>query len=216
MAKLQVTPPKIPPRGGLEPADVRFLKTDTSLEQVSITGDASGIIAKNLRLDEVLLERVNIMEAKLEKMGLSDVIIKGCDLSAARAPESSLIRIHVWGGRASAIDLSRSVLKDVTFEDCKMDMANFRFGTLARVRFVGCTLTDADFQGAELHDVIFEDCHLERVEFSAVRARNLNVPGSQLIDLRGWRSLKGLTLDSAQLMAVAPQLALALGMKLKD
>jgi uncharacterized protein YjbI with pentapeptide repeats len=216
VAKLQVTPPKIPPRSGLEPADIRFLKTDTSLEQVNITGDASGITAKNLRLDEVLLERVNIMEAKLEKLGLSDVIMKGCDLSAARAPESSLIRTHVWGGRASAVDLSRSTLKDVTFEDCKMDMANFRFGLLARVRFVGCTLTDADFQGAELHDVTFEDCHLERVEFSAVRARNLNMPGSKLIDLRGWRSLKGLTLDSAQLMAVAPQLALALGLKLKD
>jgi uncharacterized protein YjbI with pentapeptide repeats len=216
VVKLQVTPPKIPPRNGLEPADIRFLKTDSSLEQVSITGDAAGSIAKNLRLDEALLERVNLMEAKLEKMGLSDVIIKGCDLSAARAPESSWVRTHVWGGRVSGIDLSRSTLKDVTFEDCKMDMANFRYARLARVRFVSCMLTDADFQGAELHDVIFEDCHLERVEFSAARLKNVNASGSQLINLRGWRSLKGLMLDSAQLMDVAPQMALALGIKLKD
>jgi uncharacterized protein YjbI with pentapeptide repeats len=115
----------------------------------------------------------------------------------------------------TGVDLSRSTLKDVVFKDCKLDMANFRFAKLTRVTFISCTLNETDFQAAELSEVVFEDCYLEKVEFGQSKVKQVDARTSQLYDIRGWQSLKGLIIDSTQLVMIAPQLAHELGLIIK-
>lgn len=201
----------------LSSVDRACLVAEASLEQVSLSHvDAGNIHARSLSLQEAVLERVLLTEAHLERLSLTDVEVKACDLSIARCSESSFMRVRIVGGRMTGIDLSRATIKDAVFEECKLDIANFRFAKLTRVQFVNCQLNETDFQAAELHEVEFQGSYLEKTEFGQCRIKDVDVRTSQLYDIRGWQSLKGLTIDSAQLITVAPQLAVELGLKIGD
>ncbi|HEX8762843.1 MAG TPA: pentapeptide repeat-containing protein, partial [Candidatus Saccharimonadales bacterium] len=145
-------------KAALDATDASSLCTEARIEQALLAGDATGIKAANVSIEESVIERVLFIEARLEKLSLGDVELKACDLSAARCSESSLIRVRFNGGRMTGVDFSRSTLKDVVFEDCKLDMVNFRFVKLTRVKFINCVLNEADFQAAELKEVMFEGC----------------------------------------------------------
>lgn len=201
----------------LEPIDAGQLVAEATFERISLTNvNAAGLLARNLSFDEAVLEKAHFTEARLEKLRLTDTRLISCDLSAAQCSDSSIIRTHCIGGRMTGIDLSRSTIKDVVFENCKLNMANFRFTKLTRVQFINCTLTEADFQAAELSQVEFQGCHLEKTEFAQSKIKRVDMRSSQLIDIRGWQSLHGLTIDSAQLVSIAPQLALELGLIIED
>jgi uncharacterized protein YjbI with pentapeptide repeats len=172
--------------------------------------------AANVSLDECVLERLLLAQAKLEKMRVSDCDFRACDLTAANCSEGSLIRVRFAGGRMTGTDLNRAVIKDVVLTDCKLDMANFRFAKFTRVRFENCILTDTDFQNAELTDVEFASCLLEKTDFNNCKISRVDARGSQLFDIRGWPSLRGLKIDTTQLMTIAPELALALGLQITD
>jgi uncharacterized protein YjbI with pentapeptide repeats len=87
-------------------------------------------------------------------------------------------------------------MTDVTFEDCVLRDADFSGATLTRVRFPGCTLTGATF---------------EKATCSVVDLR-----GASLGITAGFSALRGATIDSLQLMAMAPLLAHHLGIEVKD
>lgn len=211
---MQVIAPKLPPT--LQEVLVKKLAVDVRFEAVRLRGQASGAVAKGVIIDEAVLDKVSLSQAQLEKLGLSDVVMKSCDLSATSCGDGSWIRVQTTGGRMTGLDLNKCLLKDVVFEGCKLDMANFRFAKLAKVRFVDCVLTEADFGGAQLNQVEFANCLLEKTDFTQAKLSNVDARSSQLIDVRGWEYLKGLTVDTGQLMTIAPQLALALGLKVDD
>jgi len=96
---MKLSLPKLPAaKTDLQPLEVSQLQAEVSLDEISIyMADASGLRAKNLTLDTAILEKVLFTEARLEKLGLLDVELKGCDLTAARCSESSLIRVRITG-----------------------------------------------------------------------------------------------------------------------
>src|SRR5687768_885056 len=174
-----VIAPKLPAE--LQAITAQQFVADARLEAVTVSGAAIALSAKGLTIDEAVLNKVTVNEAQLEKLGLSDVIMKSCDFSATNCSDGSWIRVQAGGGRMTGIDLNKCVLKDVVFEGCKLDMANFRFAKLTRVRFVDCVLSETDFQGAELTQVDFEDCMLEKVEFAQAKLKDVDARGSQLV-----------------------------------
>lgn len=213
-ARTKLNKPKFA-RAILSAVDTSCWIAEAKLEKVIIAhADASGKQAKNLSLDEAVLERLLLIEARLEKFSMTDVEVRACDFSAAHCTESSLIRVHITGGRMTGTDLSRSAIKDVIFEDCKLDMANFRFAKLTRVQFINCQMSETDFQAAELQQVGFQDSRLEKVEFGQCKLKEVDARSSDLLDIRGWQSLKGLGIDSTQLVMIAPQLAAELELKI--
>lgn len=175
--------------------------------------DIIGLQAKGLILDEVKLDKVNALQASLEKLQLSDGSVKGCDWSGAMCADGSFIRVVFAQCRMGGWDVSKSFFKDITVKNCKLDMANFRFAKLKKVQFIDCTFVEADFQGAELEEVAFEQCVFDRTEFANAKVKNVDLRTSELLEVRGWQSLKGAMVDGAQLVAIAPQLAAALGVK---
>lgn len=201
----------------LYPISGDALQAETSLERISLKGaDIAALAAKNVSLDEALLERVIFSESNLEKFSLCDAELVACELSAAQCPDASWIRVRIKGGRLTGIDLSHSTLKNVTFEGCKLDMANFRYAKLTRVQFIDCVMTEVDFQAAELNRITYQSCELDGAEFAHCSVADVDARTSRLIDIRGWRYLRGMTIDSMQLASVAPQLALELGLKIED
>ena len=88
------------------------------------------------------------------------------------------------------------MLREVTFEDCVLRDAEFGGATLRRVSFGGCTLARADFTKASCEEV-------------DLRGAELGISG-------GYESLRGTTIDSVQLVALAPLLAHHMGITVKD
>jgi len=212
---VSIAPPQLP--ANLDDVAAAAFDDESSLEACRlIQADLTGKTAKAVSLDEVLLEKVVLAEAKLERLTTRDVVAKSCDFSAAQCPEASFLRASFDGGRMTGWDCNKGTLKDVLFTNCKLDMTNFRFARMTRVRFAGCVLTNADFLGAELHDVTFENCLLDQTEFAQCKMKNVDLRTSQTIGLKGWRYLKGATIDSIQLMAAAPYLAQDLGIIVED
>ena len=74
-------------------------------------------------------------------------------------------------------------------------LVRFQFA-LERVSFPGCTLTGADFTKATCTEV--------------------DLRGAQLGITGGYESLRGVTIDSVQLVSLAPYLARHLGITVKD
>jgi uncharacterized protein YjbI with pentapeptide repeats len=87
-------------------------------------------------------------------------------------------------------------LTDVTFEDCVLRDSDFGGAKLTRVRFPGCTLTGASFTNASCSSV--------------------DLRGASLGITAGLDALRGATIDSLQLMALAPLLAHHLGIIVTD
>src|SRR5438105_4067025 len=128
MAKMKINPPQLPTL--LYEADP-VVSDDVALEACRLTKvDLRGRVARTVRLDEVLLDKVVLAEAKFKKLTGHDIVLKDCDVSAMQCAEASLQRASVTGSRLTGLDCSKGAFKDVLFRDCKVDMANFRYTNL--------------------------------------------------------------------------------------
>jgi uncharacterized protein YjbI with pentapeptide repeats len=177
--------------------------------------DATNCHVTSLEISSVALEKVVLTAAQFERISARDLAAKQCDFSAAMMAGGAINRTRFSGCRMTGIDFNKTDLHDVTFTSCKLDMANFRFADLRRVAFVDCTLTETDLLGATLYDVSFQNCTLERTVFEQVKCKQVDLRGSQLSELIGWRSLKGVIIDDLQLVTAAPYLAHELGIIIK-
>ena len=107
-------------------------------------------------------------------------------------------------------------MRRVTFRDCKLDAVNFRGGTLRDVAFEDCLLRDAEFGGAALRRVRFGGCTLARADFAKATCDEVDLRGAELGISGGYESLRGATIDSVQLVTLAPLLARHLGIIVTD
>lgn len=200
----------------LEPGEVSQISDEATLELVYF-GDfeSQNLHATNLGVDEVRWERAQLPSAKLDKIAANDMVADRCDLSAVRCAEGSFQRTEFLRTRLTGWDISNGVLKDVLFSECKIDMANLRFAKLRNVKFTDCQLQGADFINATLTHVQFLNCDLGGVTFAQCAMKDVDLRTSNL-DIAGWQYLKGATIDGAQLMLAAPQLAQEFGLLVEE
>ncbi len=213
---MKVTLPKIP--AGLRETsdDPLLLKRNAIFERIILRGfEASNKAAQKMKFDETALDRLMLINAALDNIRVLDSEIRGCDFSAAVMTEGYFNRVRFTNCRMAGVDLSRAGLNNVTFVGCRLDMANFRFAKLHNVAFEDCTLIETDFQGGELHEITFENCTIERAIFNQCKILNVDARSSELRDIHGWRSLRGLVIDHTQLASIAPELARDLGLRIQ-
>ncbi len=105
-------------------------------------------------------------------------------------------------------------MRDVTFRDCRLDLASFRFSALQRVAFEGCVLREADFGETRCESVRFESRDLSAAtSFERATLRRSELRGCTLEGLQGVEGLRGVALEWADLVALAPAFADALGIR---
>lgn len=212
---MKLTRPILP--AVLDEYSLADFERDTSLESAHVVGseaDKLDITAGDL--SGVLIEKSTLAWSQLPRLNGRDVDIRKSDLSSIGISNASLNRVVFSDCRMSGFDASQAQLHDVVFKACKLDMANFRFASLRRVVFIDCQLVEADFLGASLYDVTFESSQLERTVFEKAVCKKVDLRTSDLIDISGWGSLKGATIDGAQLTMIAPYLANALGLTVSN
>lgn len=194
-----------------------LLYADETVRELHFThGEASGLRAKALTLNESLIETTDLSQSTIESFSTRDCLFRDCDLTACSFASSGWHAVEVAGSRCSGIQLQSSTLKNVRFKGCKLDMANFRFAQLTNVIFEDCIITEMDFYNAKLKDVVFSGCDIEDVEFSGATLKNVDLTESYIVSLKGVQSLKGASLTHPQLISLAPYFADALGITIKN
>ena len=90
---------------------------------------------------------------------------------------------------------------------------------MARVedtRFEDCTLVSTDFTAAQLERVQFAGSDCAGTDFTQVRATEVDLRGARLTGLRGVESLRGAIIGRDQLVPLAAELAVAVGLTVRD
>jgi len=142
------------------------------------------------------MAEVRFVATDLAETGWQDVTLTGCALAGVPAFSAALRR--------------------VTFRDGKLDSVNFRAGSLTDVTFENCLLRDPDFGGATLLRVSFPGCTLTGADFTKVTCTDVDLRRAELGIAAGYESLRGATIDTVQLVGLAPFLARHLGITVAD
>ncbi|MDB5178683.1 MAG: pentapeptide repeat-containing protein [Patescibacteria group bacterium] len=212
---ITIAKPKLPP--DLPARNAPSLENGLKLENAEII--AAGWAGESARLatfDVLRLAQPDLTATKLRESGWSDVQISGGQLGGLDLTNGAWRRVTVSGARLSGVVLVEAELRDVTFADAKLDLANLRFAKLTRVQFLRCQLTEADFAGAQLTDVSFTGCDLTASSFAGATLEDVDLRTSTLRDLHDLAGLRGATIDTEQLIGLAPELAETLGLKVAD
>lgn len=214
LQRMKLSRPRIPARlaeGSLE------LLLEGDLEEVRIYGvDATKVAIAAPGFDSVVLEKVGFLQAQLLRINAKDLQVKQSDFSSSALTDGSINRAEFTNCRMTGVDFNKTNLHDVIFRGCKLDMANFRFADLRRVQFVDCTLVETDFLGTTLQDVDFQSCVLEKTVFDRTQCKQVDLRSSQLVEISGWGSMKGVIIDDSQLISAAPCLAHELGISVRS
>ncbi len=167
-------------------------------------GEAVGVRVEGARQPGESFERARLVDVELVRCDLS-----GCDFS-----ESIWHRVRVVDCRLSSVELAQARLREVNFTNARLDDANFRLSSLEGVQFDTCVCTTAEFIGAQLERVLFGGSDLAGADVSQVRCADVDLRGARLDGLRGIGALRGATIGADQLVALAPALAQALGVRI--
>ena len=188
------------------------LISDASLGHATV----DGVAGSGSRFVESALTGLAFDSGTLRKCRMSDVWIGDTRLVAVNLAESSLIDTWLSGCVLAGVQAFSLLARRVSFRNCKLDSVNFRDASLTDVTFEDCVLRDADFAGAKLTRVRFPGCTLTGATFTKATCSAVDLRGASLGITAGFDALRGATIDSLQLMALAPLLAQHLGITVKD
>lgn len=212
---MRIAKPKLLAR--LDAGSIDDMVRDGELEDAQIQDvEAVSCSVGGLDVSGVRLEKVIFTGAHFNRITIRDLIAKQTDLSSASLDSGHIVRAEFNNCRMTGVDFSQTSLHDVTFRGCKLDLANFRRADLRRVEFIDCMLVETDFGSATLVGVEFSSSQLDRTIFTQVSCKSVDLRSSELIDVHGWRFLKGATIDGSQLIAAAPYLAQELGIAVRN
>lgn len=179
-------------------------------------GTVMDTVATGARLVECAITGVTFDGGTLRKSRLSDVWVGDTRFVAVDLAECSLVDTWLSGCVLAGVQAFSVLARRVSFRNCKLDSVNFRDATLTDVTFEDCVLRDPDFGGAKLTRVRFPGCTLTGASFTKATCSSVDLRGASLGITSGFEALRGATIDSLQLMALAPLLAHHLGIQVTD
>ncbi|MFC7326710.1 pentapeptide repeat-containing protein [Marinactinospora rubrisoli] len=168
---------------------------------------ASGARFIECAFTSVAFDRGRYRRARFDDVWIHGSRMTGVDLGGSGWQDVSVLSASLAG--VAAFD---SAMRRVVFSGCKLNAVNFRAAALTDVVFEDCVLVDVDFGEARLTKVRFPGSRLESARFDRATLSKVDLRGATAIDLAsGYDALRGATIGSDQLFALAPALAQALG-----
>jgi uncharacterized protein YjbI with pentapeptide repeats len=198
------------------------LEIDGDYDSVLITEDSldggvvSDLTLSGSRFVECAVTGVTFDGTSLRRCRISDMWFGETRFVAADIAESTVVDAWLSGCVLAGVQAFSTLLRRVTFRHCKLDSVNFRDATLTDVTFEDCVLRDPDFAAAKLTRVRFPGCTLSGAAFTKATCSAVDLRGATLGITAGYDALRGATIDSLQLMTLAPLLAHHLGITVKD
>jgi len=199
-----------------DPAPVELLDGD-EWSSVVATADYIGQRAEGLDFGDVRVEGGRWSGVTIEGFRAFDVRFTGCDLAGLVLQDDVVIRnAYFERCRMTGATLAGAKLNEVQFVDCVLDDANFRMLEGVFVRFVDCSMVMIDLYGAKLDRSAVVRSNLRGADFTNAFCKDVDLRGSEMLDIRGADALRGATIDSAQAHGLALSFAAALEIKVVD
>jgi uncharacterized protein YjbI with pentapeptide repeats len=159
--------------------------------------------------------RFAIEDAKLRRARFADTVFAETRLVSVDLSETGWTGVTFTGCVLAGVQAFSSALRRVKFSHCKLDSVNLRDATLTDVLFEDCMMRATDFGSAKLTRVRFGGSQLDGADFTKVTCSSVDLRGADLDITAGFDSLRGATIDSVQLVSLAPYLARHLGIRVE-
>ncbi|WP_064458076.1 pentapeptide repeat-containing protein [Streptomyces hygroscopicus] len=194
------------------------LAEDGDYDTVRLDGDTfDGAVGDNARFLESAFSMVTFAGGRCRGARFNDVWLDGVRWTGTDLADTGWLDGELIGCVLAGLEMFSTRLHRVTFHRCKLESVNLRTATLRSVRFVDCVLRDVDFGGANLTDVAFPGSALEGVRFGTARMAKVDLREATRLEIaEGHDALRGATIGSGQLAELAPMLAVALGITVRD
>ncbi|SMY02095.1 pentapeptide repeat-containing protein [Brevibacterium antiquum] len=165
------------------------------------------------------LSRVNFGAAE-SPVDLTGVRFSGSKIEDCRAdtwtmPRGSLIHTEISGTRIGAGVAHDSVWEKVVVNNCRISYLNLRAAKLSDVEFRDCVIDEIDLDRAQVSRVAFPGSTIGVLQCEGSRLGNVDLRGLQLHKISGVQSLRGATIDEAQMMIFAELFANELGIRVE-
>lgn len=209
----------------LDPVVLRDLREGDRYD-LEPRADLEGFEFADLRLDDVDLSyatvygsrfvNVRAAEADLPSVRLGESVVERLDVPVLRGVRGTWRDIEIRNARIGSAELYESVWHAVHFVGCKLGFVNLRGAELQDVAFTDCTVDELDLVQATASRVRFTETRVRSLDVQASMLEHVDLRGAHLAELRGIESLRGATIDPAQLALLAPVFATALGIVVAD
>jgi len=170
-----------------------------------------GTTVYDVTIKECVLDGVDLKARRLPGLTCRDVVFEGCDLAGANLEGAKLTRVAFVRCRMTGAVLSGAELQDVRLVDCTAPMLGLRMAKAGHLSIADSMLREADFYEATLEDSAITASDLSAADFTRVQVPELDLRGSTLDGLVSPTSLRGAVITTDQLVALAPALAVDLG-----
>ncbi|WP_295013784.1 pentapeptide repeat-containing protein [uncultured Microbacterium sp.] len=162
-----------------------------------------------------------VLSGAAERAELTGSTLLDVEIVDARTPVLSLKnatirRLRIAGGRVGTLDLSGAHVAELIVEQARIDYLSLAAATVQDARIVACALSTLDLPMASLTRVAFEGCRVDEVDTRGLRADSLDLRGLDALAFLDVTSLKGATLTTPQVAALADVLARAAGIDVQD
>lgn len=223
-------PPRLPAvrpagawSGELEPdrgwAELVGVLVDGAAPDGATLGEALGGAALDLAgcdrlsIADSVVEGITLPSGPAPAIEVRNGRLSSCDLSGARL--AAVRGTMIEGCKLGGTDLSGAAITDVVFERCTLRYTDLRMARMQRVTFLDCTLDEVDLSGVEASDVVVDRSSLWAVNIDRLRATRVDLRGATELGLSAIGRLDGCLVADHQLPALAPSLALAVGLDLE-
>ncbi|MEV7933798.1 MULTISPECIES: pentapeptide repeat-containing protein [unclassified Curtobacterium] len=206
----------------ITPVDPRDLEDWTPAPGDLLTGDRvegkrvavldlAGERLPDLELEECVVETLRADDADLRGLRVRDSVVETLDAPVLRASSSAWREVRVAGGRVGSAELYDATLNGVEFVGMKLGFVNLRGSTLTDVVFRDCVVDELDVADARLLRVSFPGTSIRAVEGTNSRIEHVDLREADLDRVERLEGLRGATIGSDQLFALAPLLAAQAG-----
>lgn len=193
-----------------------FILSEDIISEVQIdSANLSGLTLKNTKISESIISKTNLTNIFAERFETINCNFKNCDLTTGQFPSSNWHMISIDSARLCGTQIQNSTIKNVLIKNSKLEIVNFRFSTLENIIFEDCNISDVDFYNAKLKNIEFINCTINSITFASAKMKNVDLSKSEIMEIIGTNSLKGVTISYEQLMQIAPYLAQEAGIKIK-
>ncbi|WP_067568298.1 pentapeptide repeat-containing protein [Nocardia acidivorans] len=208
-------------------ADLSFARFLEAREDLTMEGEYDCALFEGLRLEDAEVRGAQLTECamtggtitggSMRHTRFNDVWIQGTQWIRADLSETSWMDAELVMNAWSGVEAFGARLRRVTFYNCKFDSVNLRGAHLNEVSFVDCVLRHLDISEAKLTSVSFPGSEIEALSLRKATLAKVDLRSARAIGIfDGVESLRGATINSSQLMDLAPVFAHNIGLNVSD
>ena len=189
---------------------------DTSEQQRIDASGSTTLRWRQVSIIECDVVLTDIAAVEFDGGRLIDSVVPDPAVDEWAAGDSTWRNTRVTGGRIGSLTLARARLDGVALSQTRIGYLDLRGAGTTGLTVAGCRIDTLDVTDARITRATFRECQIGEILTHHAQLGEFDLRGAQLGRIEGASGLRGTTIDSGQLLALAPLLAEALGVTVTD